>query len=408
MQSQILKEKDGFTRTEQVAIFAYILAEINADIFASRFLYALCVLFVLATLCLNTTFRNNWNVYAKWSVAWVAVVAISFLYTVSASYTSIAILTVFLRSLIMYTFLCRLRSAKIVVQLMYITIFASLVNSVYMLSMVDFAELGEERLGRGTVDEKWNANAIGMELTFNVFFIYYLYRNRLINGTLRQLYLLICVTLFVFVILMTGSRKALFLLVLPILLYYMLAAEKSNALHKLTVVATALLLIYSVIMTIEPVYNVLGVRVERLVESFGGDAEDGSISSRRVLRDMGMRWFIERPILGYGMNTFEPMCGQATGQYWYSHNNFVEILVGTGIVGFITYYTLYLWLFLKSLKRRYKNYAVGISLLLPILFSETGLVSYKTFIIQFILMIITAFIFIDKQGIRWKQKTILR
>jgi O-antigen ligase len=408
MQSQILKQKDGFTKTEQLAIIVYILAEINADIFASRLLYVICALFMLTTLSLNTNFRSEWNVYAKWSAAWVAVIAMSFLYTVSESYTSMAILIVFLRSLIMYTFLSRLRSTQMIVQLMYLTIFASLVNSVYMLSIVDFAELGEERLGSGTVDEKWNANAIGMELTFNVFFIYYLYQNKMTNGTLRQLYLLGCTFVFVFVILMTGSRKALFLLVLPILLYYMLAAKKSNALQKLTVAATSLLLVYLIIMTIEPVYNVLGVRVENLIESIGGNAEDGSIASRRALRDMGMRWFIERPILGYGMNTFEPMCGHVTGQYWYSHNNFVEILVGTGIVGFITYYTLYLWMFLKSLKRKYKNYVVGISLLLPILFSESGLVSYKTFIIQFVLMFISAFIFIDKSEIQWKRKTISR
>jgi len=408
MQSLQTKSKDQFSRTEQIAIIAYILAEINADIFASRVIYAVCALFMIASLSLNSSFRTSWNSYAKWCAVWVAVVAASFLYTVSASYTSMAILTVFLRSVIMYVFLCRIHSKNTLIQLMYLTIFTSLINSVYMLSMVDFEELGEERFGRGTIDEKWNANAIGMELTFNVFFIYYLYRNKMGNGTLKQLYLIGCTFLFVFVILMTGSRKALFLLVLPILLYYMLAAKKSNTLQKLTVAATALLLIYLVIMTIEPVYNVLGIRVERLLESLGGAAEDGSIASRRALRDMGLRWFIERPFFGYGMNTFEPMCGQVTGQYWYSHNNYVEILVGTGIVGLITYYWYYIWMFMKSVRKQYRNYAVGVSLLIPIFFSETGLVSYKTFILQYILMIITAYIFIDKPEKQWKTKKILR
>ena len=393
-----------FSIVEQLAIMFYVLAEINADLFANRVIYASSVILLFVTFYSKTTSSPSLNTYAKWSIAWSFVVAASFFYTVSPSYTGMSILVVSLRCVIMYTFLCRLQSPQTIVQLMYILIFASLLNSVYMLSMVDFEELGEERLGKSTIDERWNANTIGMQLTFNVFFIFYLFQNKFCKRPTTRFYLLICTILFVFIILMTGSRKALFLLVLPILFYYMLATKKSSKLQKVTAVVTVLLLIYLLIMTIEPLYNVLGVRVERLMESIGGTTEDRSIMARRALRDMGLRWFIERPIFGYGMNSFEPMCGHATGQYWYSHNNYIEILVGTGIIGLITYYSLYLWMFEKSIRKHYKNYGLGLSLLIPILFSETGLVSYKTFIIQFVLMIISAYIFLDKPQVSNKSR----
>ena len=396
MESERIINKGQFSRLEQLAIIIYILAEINADIFANRVVYACCTLFLLVTLRMNTSYHARWNMYVKWSILWVSVVALSFLYSVSPSYTKMSIIIVFLRSVIMYTFLSRIHSATAIVQIMYLTIFASFVNSVYMLSMVNLAELGEERLGRGTIDEHWNANAIGMELTFNVFFIFYLFQNNYVKVKAMRLYLLSCSLLFIFVILMTGSRKAFFLLLLPILLYYMIEGKKKSALNKIVMIITGLFLTYFIIMSIDPVYNVLGVRLERLFASLGGSIEDGSISSRRALRVMGLRWFEERPLFGYGMNTFEPMCGQATGRYWYSHNNYIEIMVGTGLLGLITYYSFYIWILVKSVKKRYSEYAVGIALLLPILLNEVGLVSYKTFIIQFILMLVTAHILLRR------------
>jgi len=55
----------------------------------------------------------------------------------------------------------------------------------------------------------------------------------------------------------------------------------------------------------------------------------------------GIRYFIKSPIWGHGINNYRILNGQDTGIYTYSHNTFIELLVGVGPLGIILFYSLF-------------------------------------------------------------------
>lgn len=386
-----------FSTIEKVAIAFYFLVEINAELFAYRAIYIASVAMLILTFLMKGGLRFYNNRYIGFMLLWLLAVVFSLFYTESERGTSSAVMTVAVRTLVFSSFIYRVRSYRLLNSVFNIILFVSFVNTLFLITMVDLAALGQERLGHTTLDEKWNANAIGLQLSFCVFIIAYL-KFKHINAGFTNNFTTICALLFIVVILLTGSRKSLFLLVLPTVMYYMLTGKTSNIQKRLLIVIIAVFLLYQIVMSIEPLYNILGSRVENLINSMGGnEAQDGSISSRRGLIEMGMVWFTQRPLLGYGMNSFEELSGRATGMYWYSHNNFVELLVGVGIVGFVCYYLYYYYILRQSLHKQYREWAFGLSMVISILITEYGLVSWKNFMVQFILAIIFIQININKR-----------
>jgi len=77
---------------------------------------------------------------------------------------------------------------------------------------------------------------------------------------------------------------------------------------------------------------------------------DNSTTTRLGMIQYGLEQFIYRPIQGYGINNFRVLYQQATGWDTYSHNNFVELLVDVGIVGFSLYYYIY-YIILRQAKK---------------------------------------------------------
>src|SRR5690606_23295100 len=54
-----------------------------------------------------------------------------------------------------------------------------------------------------------------------------------------------------------------------------------------------------------------------------------------------IRYFNEAPLFGHGYFNFSSLFGHDKGVAMYSHNNFIETIVGLGIVGITLYYSLY-------------------------------------------------------------------
>jgi O-antigen ligase len=87
--------------------------------------------------------------------------------------------------------------------------------------------------------------------------------------------------------------------------------------------------------------------------------EDLSLGGRFEVWKAGMHAFAYRPLAGYGAGGFKratsPWLG---GQERVAHNSFVSILVEQGIIGFLFYSMIFVWVFLAllnlpPLERRY-------------------------------------------------------
>ena len=61
---------------------------------------------------------------------------------------------------------------------------------------------------------------------------------------------------------------------------------------------------------------------------------------------------MDSPILGNGYYSFSQLLLKEYGFATYSHNNFIEIFVGGGIIGFTLYYSLY-YISIKDTCKKY-------------------------------------------------------
>jgi len=132
-------------------------------------------------------------------------------------------------------------------------------------------------------------------------------------------------------------------------------------------------------MNVESIYNVLGVRLEDLFASFNGEQDvESSILLRQEYIENGIMWIKDAPFLGYGVDAYRSLNGPLTGHYTYSHNNFIEVAINWGIVGFVYYYSIYFTIIKKFFKILKNNIlAVTIfALFIGNLFMHYGMVVY--------------------------------
>jgi O-antigen ligase len=167
-----------------------------------------------------------------------------------------------------------------------------------------------------------------ISIAFSAYFVAKKSKNRRVY-LLADLFLLI-------IILLTGSRKGilLFLLVLIIISYCFYTGTKR--LKSFLLVIILMLMIFYSIKTIPALYNIIGERFFELLNVFLlNNTTDASYLTRSTLIEHALIYFESRPIIGYGLDSFRIMSGRGIC----IDNNYLEILVSSGIVGFLIYYS---------------------------------------------------------------------
>lgn len=227
-------------------------------------------------------------------------------------------------------------------------IIALVVLLAYILFNTDVSKFGEFRLGVDTLGTHWNANDIGIKLCVGFAISLYFMLQKL-NIKEKGLWALFSL-LFLIVALFTGSRKVVLMIAGVIFLVFFIKAKKYRLLVAF-VLCLLVVLFVVVTMKIPVLYDVLGVRMEDLIKGLmEKGAGDSSFSIRERMIELGFQWFQEKPLLGYGINNFRELYA-AEGYYGtYSHNNFIEILVGGGLIGFFIYYSIYCYVIFKLIK----------------------------------------------------------
>jgi len=94
----------------------------------------------------------------------------------------------------------------------------------------------------------------------------------------------------------------------------------------------------------------LGKRTVAAVETLRGDATkaEGSTTSRVNLKFKALRIAMEHPILGVGIGCFTPYMFRQEGETLSTHDNFMDVLSGTGFPGFSLYYAIYVWIWMTA------------------------------------------------------------
>jgi O-antigen ligase len=167
------------------------------------------------------------------------------------------------------------------------------------------------------------------------------------------------------------------------LLYLFNVKKKSKIVIVVPIMFIISFMLFQIVMNVPQFYEILGSRIDSLLSILTGEGNiDASARVRMELIDVGIRLIKQKPFLGYGVASYTNISVKGI----YSHNNYIELLVGVGLIGTVIYYSIYFNIILKLLKARKKIVVnLFLTLILLFIFLEFGLVSYFNEIYQLII-----------------------
>lgn len=192
---------------------------------------------------------------------------------------------------------------------------------------------------------------------------------------------LLCVPCIIMVV-ASGTRKA--VLTIAIGVFFMLlfnSKERKSAKNILRVIG--IIVVLSLGMYILAHFQLIGGISHRMEGIFNYVLGSGKVDSSTIKRGqfiaIGIEQFKDTPILGIGIGNPRILLRNSVyGLDVYLHNNYAELLAGGGIVGFLFYYSIHLYL-LRAFWRRRKTEAYSlfyIVFILLMLINDYGSVSY--------------------------------
>lgn len=318
--------------------------------FTFTLLYSLkniIVIFLIVIMLLSILTQKNSKIsfYFIWSIGFSFICIISALWSPTPSY-SLKIAMGFLEIVIIgFVFLSQRFEYKKIEFYLKAIIFAGILFVVRILIEFPISSWGISRLH----NENLNSNSIGMLLMFATLCSYHLYKY-----TQKRKYLLIILP-FIIIILFTGSRKAFIGIVLGfIYLWWIYIKKKTLRLMAIPITIGLLVITVILVLNIPFLYNILGYRLEGLLNIFGNKSNtDASTIIRSQMISVGWKIFLQRPILGHGLYSYESLSGFGT----YAHNNYIELLTSIGFIGTIWYYSIYIYNIKKLIKYVKMKYA---------------------------------------------------
>lgn len=192
--------------------------------------------------------------------------------------------------------------------------------------------------GRRLGKEIGQENIYGMNLatTAIIGFYYFFYK----KGN-RIFHLAVVASSFILAM-SSGSRKALLMVIFGC--FYLVIKEYGfRRIYKIVIVLLVLILVFNMVIQL-PIFNLVRERMEMGMETITGSGNGDKSAGNRIIHiERGFNLFKEKPFVGYGADNYRVASGSGT----YSHNNFIEVLVDFGVIGFLIYYSMYV--------RSYKN-----------------------------------------------------
>jgi len=183
---------------------------------------------------------------------------------------------------------------------------------------------------------------------------------------------------FFFISLFSGSRKVLAVLGIGIILLVFLTQKTYiRSFISLGIAFLGMLAVLILAMTWDPLYQILGNRIETFLGFFTGKETDLSMTLRSGMIQRGWEMFLQKPFLGWGLGSFTDVSGFGM----YAHNNYIELLVAFGLLGTFWYYALPFAIFGKGVKlyfsdRNRRSTVLSLTIISILLIDDIGRVRY--------------------------------
>jgi len=148
------------------------------------------------------------------------------------------------------------------------------------------------------------------------------------------------------------SRQGILIVLLLLSFLFYQTYRESQTIGKIVLVCITSYISFlslQIIQNTPLVYNRLGALFTFFNPNSMFEMDTSLINRSKYLSDAYNLW-LENPIFGVGLHQFKHL-----NQSGVSHNNFLEILVNNGIIGFISYYIFYIYIFLSYIKIKKYN-----------------------------------------------------
>ncbi|MDQ0883019.1 O-antigen ligase [Peribacillus sp. V2I11] len=191
------------------------------------------------------------------------------------------------------------------------------------------------RIGADISGGNVNITALNLCIAFSGG-IYYLYKEN--RSFYKQLIFLLIISLIFTAMIFTGSRKVLIYCLIVFLLQTFFKSKRKFIWATIVVVA-----IYICVINIEVLYFYIGHKID----IFGSGNKASLYANSDAIRSsliLGGFQLFSNNIFGVGLGGVARELGN------YAHNNFIEILTSLGIIGFIVYYSIYIYPLIKLRK----------------------------------------------------------
>ena len=263
----------------------------------------------------------------------IIICIISYFYAIDQAIALIMIRSLLLYFIFIFFLINYVDNYDKLITLLNYFIYAGLFAAIYLLINSEIYNM--QRLGGllGNVNEM--GIIIGISALFSIYFILF---------QKRYLYLLpamVCVV----IVLDTGSRVALVLVIFSslLLLFYFSNKNSFKGIIKSIILAILLLFLFNYLLFNVPYfYQIAGQRVENTLKFIRNEqVDESSITLRIYMIRYGLELFKASHLIGYGINNYRILLGKDIGRITYAHNNYIELLVGLGILGAIIYYSMY-------------------------------------------------------------------
>jgi O-antigen ligase len=260
-------------------------------------------------------------------------------------------------------------------------------------------ENGRYSLGTGVEDEGVNANTVGMIAAMMCGVLLFGAK----KSQWKKWHYNIMIAVLTVIALLTGSRKALLIILLfmvAFVFFWQPEKQMGKFLARLLISVGIATVVIFLLMKIDVLYDTIGNRLESLyLQWFTGAEADESALSRAKMVEIGMNIFRKKPWIGFGHNAFKLGSGYET----YSHNNYVELLCSLGILGAALYYIPMICFTVKAF-RMWRNGVPGaifpLSILVIQFITDFGQVSYYGFHNNIFLGVAVGYLYLLKDNLK--------
>lgn len=230
-----------------------------------------------------------------------------------------------------------------------------------------------------------NSNKLAKTMLMSIFASLIIIANKNTKTIFRS-YNYLNIILSTYIIVLTVSKKAIILA--PLLIISTLSLQ-SIKIKNIVVFSMISFILFKILMAVADfeqlnyIYDLLERRFSGLVSFLNGYTGDTSTKEREVLINNGLEVFANNPILGIGLNNFRYLFVK------YSHNNYIELLSGLGLIGALLFYSMYALIFSRLIKMS----SIGVkrvlfSMVFIFLLMDIATVSYFNKLVLFILLYI--------------------